>query len=69
MSEWIGYTDWLTPDRISAELHIDVKTVREWPRRSIDPLPVWMPPGHTKQWRAYRKDMDEWIKRNWKEIR
>lgn len=65
--EWNGYTDWLQPQRVAAELRVDPKKVYDWAERKYDPLPVYLPDGNDKQWRVYRPDLNAWLKRNWKE--
>ena len=61
---WEGYTEWLSAPRVASELEMDVKRVREWPKRLDDPLPVVFIDGNRRQWRVRRKDLDEWILRN-----
>lgn len=61
---WQGYTEWLSATRVASELEMDVKRVREWAKRMDDPLPVVFIDGNRRQWRVWRKDLNEWIARN-----
>ena len=42
---WAGWTEWLNPPRVAAELAVSYGTVLAWTRREIDPLPMRYPPG------------------------
>ena len=62
---WTGWTEWLNPPRVAAELSVSYGTVLAWTKREIDPLPMWYPPGNRKQGRVRRDELNEWIERNW----
>lgn len=61
------YTEWLSAARVAEELEIDPGKVRSWPEQMGDPLPVYYPPGNNTQWRVNRQDLNDWIRRNWRD--
>lgn len=63
---WTGYTEWLNPPRVAAELSVSYGTVLAWTKRADDPLPMWYPPGNRKQGRVYRPDLNDWALRNFR---
>lgn len=61
---WLGYTDWLRPTRVAAELGVDYKRVLRWLEREADPLPAVYIDGNRRERHINRKELNEWIERN-----
>ena len=61
---WLGYTDWLRPTRVAAELGVDYKRVLRWLEREADPLPAVYIDGNRRERHVNRKELNEWIERN-----
>lgn len=61
---WLGYTDYLKPTRVAAELGVDYKRVLGWIQREDDPLPAIYLDGNRRTMHIRRKELDAWIERN-----
>lgn len=65
---WQGFTEWLTPMRVSQELEVDYHRVLSWLKREKDPLPSVLLDGNKKQSRIKREELNKWIERNSKPV-
>ena len=61
---WTGYTEWMTPVRVAAELDVEYHRVLDWITRDEDPLPAHLLDGNTRKRRVFREELNEWLKRN-----
>lgn len=65
---WTGYTEWLTPVRVAAELDVEYHRVLDWIARDDDPLPAVLIAGNRRSRRVNRKELNEWLQRNSKRV-
>lgn len=63
-SAWTGYTEWLKPERVAAELGTDYKRVLAWVKRQEDPLPAVRLDGNRRTMHIRREELNSWIERN-----
>ena len=61
---WLGYTDWLKPQRVAAELGADYHRVLEWIKRKEDPLPAVKLDGNRRTMHVNREELNKWLERN-----
>ena len=63
-TQWLGYTEWLTPPRVAAELGVEYKRVLEWIGREEDPLPAVLIDGNRKKKHVRREELNSWLIRH-----